>query len=132
MSGSSVDRETKCELDFFDRDGVLLANFDAAFASEAFFLVHWVCLTVDQFINIHGTYIDTFAITNTLVFVNRYFPHFFPPSSLELIIVFGAWLNRGDKPFRPASLAWDAPFVSSSQGNVKSNSVGFLRHFLNL
>jgi hypothetical protein len=72
------------KLDFFYGDCVLFTNFHTAFAAEAFLLVHWVCLTVDQFVNIHGANIDAFGVASALVFVNRNLPHFlFPPFSLE-------------------------------------------------
>jgi hypothetical protein len=90
-------QRNKRELNFFDGDRVRFANFYATFTSEAFFLVHRVCLTVRQFINVHGAYIDTFGVASAFVFVYRNLPHLlFPPSSLELIKAFRARLNRGE------------------------------------
>jgi hypothetical protein len=84
MSGSSRDKGSGVNLNFFYGDCVLFTNFHTAFATEAFVLVHRVCLAVDQFINIHGANIDAFSVASALVLVNRNLPHFlFPPFSLE-------------------------------------------------
>jgi hypothetical protein len=56
-------------LNFFYCDGILFANFDATLATEAFILIHGFGLAVNQFVDVHGAYIDTFAITDALVFI---------------------------------------------------------------
>jgi hypothetical protein len=72
------------KLNLFYRDRIRFADFHTTFTTEAFILVHGICLVVDQFVDIHGTYIDAFSIASAFVFVNRNLPHFlFPPCSLE-------------------------------------------------
>ena len=60
------------DLAFFDDDGVGLADLDAGFATEAFFLVHGNGFAVLKFENFDGTDINTFAVAGTFVVVDNY------------------------------------------------------------
>jgi hypothetical protein len=72
-------------LNFFHRDGVLLANFDAALAAQAFVFVHGLGFSVHQFVYINGTNIYAFAIANALVFIDSNFKHFILHGSRKVV-----------------------------------------------
>jgi hypothetical protein len=61
-------------LDFFNRDGVGFAYFNAGFAAEAFFGVHGNSLAVLHFKNLDRTNVHAFAVTVAFVNINRNIP----------------------------------------------------------
>jgi hypothetical protein len=58
---------------FFDRDGVLLADFHAGLATQAFLFVDRDGFTVLEFVNLHRADVDAFAVANALVQIHSNF-----------------------------------------------------------
>jgi hypothetical protein len=58
------------ESGLFDGDGVLFADFHAAFTAEALLGINRDGLAVFHLENFHWTYVDTFFATNALFMVN--------------------------------------------------------------
>jgi len=83
----------KKDLVFFDRDGALVADFDAGLTAQAFFFIHSHGLATLKFVHFNRADIHTFAITNTFVDIdgNR-ITHDIPPKFFE-IPAFASWIR---------------------------------------
>jgi hypothetical protein len=60
------------QLNFFNSNGIGLANLDAGFASKTLFLVDRNGFFVLKLIHFNGTDINTFAATNALLRIDSY------------------------------------------------------------
>jgi len=68
-------KNKKTCLDFGNGDGTLGANFYAGLATKTFIRLYRLGLTVNHFINLCGTGIHTFLITDAFILINNNFPH---------------------------------------------------------
>jgi hypothetical protein len=58
-------------LGLFYGDGTLFTDFNAAFASETLFSIHWFGFTVFHFEDLHRANIHTLFATDTFLFVHN-------------------------------------------------------------
>jgi len=65
-------------LDLCDGYGLLIADLDTAFTSQALFSIHWDRLAIFHLENVHGADLDTFLTTFAFIRIHGYFiSHFF-------------------------------------------------------
>jgi hypothetical protein len=74
--------------DFGYRDGLLVADFDAAFTAQTFISPHRNGLAVLQFIDIHRAHFNTLFITDAFFGIYLYFKHcrnLYPLKSINFV-----------------------------------------------